>query len=138
MLVNTIIDRIYLYDDHFSIYVNHAGRKGKVSDREAADIEHYFDNNPNESSITLESGTPPNKNPEALGITAFQSFSFLFDHQFDHQFFWPFFDPFKTNFESCKTYKQRFSEVDHLNMHHSDAATTSECIVPPFSLFLTN
>lgn len=58
ILVNTIIDRIYLYDDHFSIYLNHAGRKGKVSDREAADIEHYFDNIPNESSITLDSGTP--------------------------------------------------------------------------------
>ena len=68
MLVNTIIDRIYLYDDHFSIYLNHAGRKGKVSDREAADIEHYFDNNPNESSITLDSGTPQSSSHDSPTI----------------------------------------------------------------------
>ena len=58
LLVNTLIDRIYLYDDHFSIFLNHSGRKGKVSNSEAADIERYFDKNPNDSSITLASGTP--------------------------------------------------------------------------------
>ena len=58
LLVNTLIDRIYLYDDHFSIFLNHSGRKGRVSNSEAADIEHYFDKRPNDSSITLDSGTP--------------------------------------------------------------------------------
>lgn len=58
LLVNTLIDRIYLYDDHFSIFLNHSGRKGKVSNHEVADIEKYFNNNPSSSSITLDSGTP--------------------------------------------------------------------------------
>ena len=58
LLVNLMIDRIYLYDDHFDIFLNNSGRKGKISDYEAADIERYFDNNPDSSSITLESGTP--------------------------------------------------------------------------------
>ena len=58
LLVNTLIDRIYLYDDHFDIFLNNSDRKGKVSDYEAADIERYFDNNPDSSSITLDSGTP--------------------------------------------------------------------------------
>lgn len=58
LLVNTLIDRIYLYDDHFSIYLNHSGRNGKVSESEAADIEHYFGETPSSSSITLDSGTP--------------------------------------------------------------------------------
>ena len=58
LLVNTLIDKIYLYDDHFSIYLNHSGRKGKVSGRESAEIERYFDSGANTSSITLDSGTP--------------------------------------------------------------------------------
>ena len=58
LLVNLLIDRIYLYDDHFDIFLNNSDRKGKVSDYEAADIERYFDNNPDSSSITLDSGTP--------------------------------------------------------------------------------
>jgi hypothetical protein len=58
LLVNLLINRIYLYDDHFDIFLNNSDRKGKVSDYEAADIERYFDNNPDSSSITLESGTP--------------------------------------------------------------------------------
>lgn len=63
LLVNTLIDRIYLYDDHFSIFLNHSGRKGRVSNSEAADIEHYFDKSPNDSSITLDSGTPQKMKP---------------------------------------------------------------------------
>ena len=58
LLVNLLIDRIYLYDDRFDIFLNNSDRKGKVSDYEAADIERYFDNNPDSSSITLTSGTP--------------------------------------------------------------------------------
>jgi hypothetical protein len=58
LLVNLLIDRIYLYDDRFDIFLNNSDRKGKVSDYEAADIEKYFDNNPGSSSITLMSGTP--------------------------------------------------------------------------------
>lgn len=59
LLINTLIDRIYLYDDHFSIYLNHSGRKGKVSDLEAADIEQYFDSSPdNSGSLTGKSCTP--------------------------------------------------------------------------------
>ena len=66
LLVNTLIDRIYLYDDHFDIFLNNSDRKGKVSDYEAADIERYFDNNPDSSSITLESGTPKGGDLPAL------------------------------------------------------------------------
>lgn len=55
MLVNTLIDRIYLYDDHFLIMLNYSGRKGKLSSKEAADIVHYFDS---EGSATVESGLP--------------------------------------------------------------------------------
>ena len=58
LLVNLLIDRIYLYDDRFDIFLNNSDRKGKVSDYEAADIERYFDNNPDSSSITLTSDTP--------------------------------------------------------------------------------
>ena len=58
MLIRSFVDRIYLYDDHFDIFLNNSGKKGKVSDYEAADIERYFDNNPGSSSFTLESGTP--------------------------------------------------------------------------------
>ena len=66
LLVNLLIDRIYLYDDHFDIFLNNSDRKGKVSDYEAADIERYFDNNPDSSSITLESGTPKGGDLPAL------------------------------------------------------------------------
>ena len=58
MLVNTLIDRIYLYDDHFLIMLNYSGRKGKLSSKEAAGIVHYFDS---EGSATVESGLPRQK-----------------------------------------------------------------------------
>ena len=58
MLVNTLIDRIYLYDDRFLIMLNYSGRKGKLSSKEAADIVHYFDS---DGSVTVKSGLPGQK-----------------------------------------------------------------------------
>lgn len=60
MLVNTLIDRIYLYDDHFLIMLNYSGRKGKLNSREAADIVEYFDD-PGGSVSNITGGGLPRK-----------------------------------------------------------------------------
>ena len=39
ILLKTFIDRIYLYDNYFSIMLNYSGRKGRTTDRQAIDIE---------------------------------------------------------------------------------------------------
>ncbi|MBR0399304.1 MAG: recombinase family protein [Mogibacterium sp.] len=43
LLVRAFIDRIYLYDNHFLLLINHSGKKGKVNNKEAREIERYFD-----------------------------------------------------------------------------------------------
>lgn len=45
LLVRALIDRIYLYDDHFILFANHSGKKGKVTNQDAKKIERYFDSN---------------------------------------------------------------------------------------------
>ena len=50
MLVNALIDRIYLYDDHFLIMLHHSGPKSKAGKDEVREVEHYFgDYSSNES-----------------------------------------------------------------------------------------
>ena len=39
ILLKTFIDRIYLYDNYFSIMLNYSGRKGRTTDRQVIDIE---------------------------------------------------------------------------------------------------
>ena len=55
MIVKAIIDRIYLYDDHFLIMLNHSGRKAKAGKREVQEVEKYFNNI---SSTASYSGVP--------------------------------------------------------------------------------
>ena len=55
MLVNSFIDRIYLYDDHFRILLTHSGKDGKTSKGEAAAIEYFFDT---QGSITALDAPP--------------------------------------------------------------------------------
>ena len=55
LLVNSLIDRIYLYDDHFRLLLKHSNRKNKTTKREAAEIERYFDS----KSSTTALGAPP-------------------------------------------------------------------------------
>ena len=55
LLVNSLIDRIYLYDDHFRLLLKNSNRKNKTTKREAAEIERYFDN----KSSTTALGAPP-------------------------------------------------------------------------------
>ena len=43
LLVNAFIDRIYLYDDHFRILLNHSDSGSRTSNREAAEVERFFD-----------------------------------------------------------------------------------------------
>ena len=55
MLIKAFVDRIYLYDDHFTILLNHSGKKGKATKNEVREVERYFDQS---SSTTAEYGVP--------------------------------------------------------------------------------
>ena len=55
MLIKAFVDRIYLYDDHFTILLSHSGRKGKATKNEVREVERYFDQS---GSITAEYGVP--------------------------------------------------------------------------------
>ena len=55
LLVNSLIDRIYLYDDHFRLLLKNSNKKSKTTKREAAEIERYFDNKGSDSAL----GAPP-------------------------------------------------------------------------------
>ena len=55
MLIKAFVDRIYLYDDHFTILLSHSGRKGKATKNEVREVEKYFDRS---SSTTAEYGVP--------------------------------------------------------------------------------
>ena len=72
LLVNSLIDRIYLYDDHFRLLLKNSNKKGTTK-REAAEIERYFDN----KGSTTALGAPP-KTPKI------RSFSFLKTLEFQH------------------------------------------------------
>ena len=61
LLLNTLIDRIYLYDDHFRIQLTHSGRKGETSNRGALEIERYFSSTPEVRSNMRDFGTPQQK-----------------------------------------------------------------------------
>ncbi|MBR2674329.1 MAG: recombinase family protein [Mogibacterium sp.] len=65
MLVRAIIDRIYLYDDHFKLLLNHSGRKGKANSDRVKEVERYFDSN---SSTTTSCGAPRERDTH-LGIS---------------------------------------------------------------------
>ena len=54
LLVNSLIDRIYLYDDHFRLLLKNSNKKG-ANKREAAEVERYFDN----KGSTTALGAPP-------------------------------------------------------------------------------
>ena len=54
VLVNSLIDRIYLYDDHFRLLLKNSNKKG-ANKREAAEVERYFDN----KGSTTALGAPP-------------------------------------------------------------------------------
>lgn len=43
MLISSLVDRIYLYDDHFRILFNNSDKHGKSTKHEAAEVERYFD-----------------------------------------------------------------------------------------------
>ena len=55
MLIKAFVDRIYLYDDHFTILLTHSGKKGKATKNEVREVERYFDQS---SSTTAEYGVP--------------------------------------------------------------------------------
>lgn len=55
LLINTLVDRIYLYDDHFRIQLTNSGNKGKTTNRGSHEIERYFATS---SSTTRNIGTP--------------------------------------------------------------------------------
>ena len=55
MLVNALIDRIYLYDDHFLIMLHHSKSKAKAGRSEVQEVEQYFSEN---SSDTSSDGVP--------------------------------------------------------------------------------
>lgn len=61
MLVNVFVDKIYLYDDHFTIYLNNSKNSGKVGKNEAEAIEKYFSGQSSESvecSVPIRKATP--------------------------------------------------------------------------------
>lgn len=55
LLINTLVDRIYLYDDHFRIQLTNSGNKGKTINRGSHQIERYFATS---SSTTRNIGAP--------------------------------------------------------------------------------
>ena len=54
LLINTLVDKIFLYDDHFRLLFKKS-EKAKASKRDAAEVESYFDNK--SSATALD--TPP-------------------------------------------------------------------------------
>ena len=38
-MVKTFIDKVYLYDDHFTVLMNYAGRQGKKNKAEVLEID---------------------------------------------------------------------------------------------------
>ena len=59
MLINVFVDKIYLYDDHFTIYLNNSKKGSNVSKNEIETIEKYFSAPSSEST----SCCVPNKKP---------------------------------------------------------------------------
>ncbi len=57
LLVNSLVDRIYLYDDHFRLLLKNSNKKSKTTKREAEEIERYFDSKGSDSAL----GAPPQK-----------------------------------------------------------------------------
>ena len=55
LLINTLVDKIFLYDDHFRLLFKKS-EKAKASKRDAAEVESYFDN---KSSATALDTPPP-------------------------------------------------------------------------------
>ena len=53
MLIRSLVDKIYLYDDHFRILFNNSGSKNKSTKREAAEVERYFDSGSESSETAL-------------------------------------------------------------------------------------
>ena len=42
MLINVFIDKIYLYDDHFTIFFNNTKKGANTSKKEVETAENYF------------------------------------------------------------------------------------------------
>ena len=70
MLIHVFVDRIYLYDDHFTIYLKVLNNRMKVSEHEANIIDVSLLKN---SSDTRNYGAPA----KALKLTCSKAFSFL-------------------------------------------------------------
>ena len=67
MLINVFVDKIYLYDDHFTIYLNNSKKGSNVSKNEVETIEKYFSAPSSEST----SGCVPTCKPRDCEISRF-------------------------------------------------------------------
>ena len=63
LLINTMVDKIYLYDDRFRLLVK-TSKKSKASKREAAEVERYFDDQG--SSTALDAPPEASKKSEVF------------------------------------------------------------------------
>ena len=51
MLVNVFVDKIYLYDDHFTIYLNNSRKSSNIDKNEVETIEKYFFDGGSETTV---------------------------------------------------------------------------------------
>ena len=69
MLVHVFIDKIYLYDDHFVIYLKGADKRFSISDHEAGIVEEYL----TDAGSDIKGCSPPYKRKDVH----WASFSFM-------------------------------------------------------------
>ena len=66
MLIRSLVDKIYLYDDHFRILFK-SSKRSKTSKREAAEVERYFEN----KCSAISQCAPPHRTASRKGLRFF-------------------------------------------------------------------
>lgn len=54
MLISSLVDRMYLYEDHFRTLFNNSDKHGGSSKHEATEVERYFDSMNGSEKVSSE------------------------------------------------------------------------------------
>ena len=54
MLISSLVDRMYLYEDHFRTLFNNSDKHGRSSKHEATEVERYFDSMNGSEKVSSE------------------------------------------------------------------------------------
>lgn len=57
MLLSSLADRMYLYEDHFQTLINNSDKHGRSSKHEAAEVERCFESMNGSEKTSLESSS---------------------------------------------------------------------------------